>query len=54
MGSPGAGKTTVARLLAAKMDIPCVDIDNDFLEKRWDMSVADKVRHLYRAFGLSM
>ena len=43
MGSPGAGKTTVGRLLSDRFGMPAVDIDNDFLEKVWNMSVAEKV-----------
>lgn len=45
MGSPGSGKTTVAQLVGKMMGMPTVDIDNDFLEKQWKMSVAEKVMH---------
>jgi ABC-type cobalamin/Fe3+-siderophores transport system ATPase subunit len=43
MGSPGSGKTTVGRILAKKLAMPVIDIDDDFLESYWDMPVAQKV-----------
>lgn len=43
MGSPGSGKTTVGRILSSKLKCNNVDIDNDFLEKHWGMTVAEKV-----------
>ena len=43
MGSPGAGKSTVGRRLGKMIGLPVVDIDDDYLEKYWNMSVADKV-----------
>ena len=42
LGLPGAGKTSVARLLAAHYSLPCIDVD-DMLEETWCCSVADKV-----------
>ena len=44
MGSPGAGKTTVGRLLSDRLGMPVIDIDNDYLEKVWSMPVAEKVK----------
>ena len=43
MGSPGSGKTTVGRILAAKLGRSVIDIDNDHLESYWGMTVAEKV-----------
>lgn len=43
MGPPGAGKTTVGRLLAKKLAMPVIDIDDDVLEKAWLMPVAEKL-----------
>ena len=43
MGSPGAGKTTVARIIAQELGRPVIDIDNDHLERVWGMSVGTKV-----------
>ena len=53
MGSPGAGKTTVGRLLSDRFGMPAVDIDNDFLEKVWNMSVAEKVNKSATAVTLA-
>ncbi|XP_012670695.2 threonine synthase-like 1 [Clupea harengus] len=43
MGPPGAGKTTVGRLLARRLCMPVIDIDDDVLEKAWLMPVAEKL-----------
>lgn len=43
MGSPGAGKTTVGKLLAQSLGKDAIDVDNDHLEKVWRMPVAEKV-----------
>lgn len=43
MGSPGAGKTTVGRLVAQSLGKQAIDVDNDHLEKVWNMTVAEKV-----------
>ena len=43
MGSPGAGKTTVGQILADQLGMPVVDIDNDYLERVWNMPVGEKV-----------
>ncbi|KAL3853686.1 hypothetical protein ACJMK2_017209 [Sinanodonta woodiana] len=46
MGSPGCGKTTVARILHQKMGMPIIDIDDDHLEPYWGMSVAQKLQEV--------
>lgn len=43
MGSPGCGKTTVGRILSAKLGKPVLDIDDDHLEPYWGKTVSDKV-----------
>ncbi|MGH0142872.1 UNVERIFIED_CONTAM: hypothetical protein FKN15_026727 [Acipenser sinensis] len=43
MGPPGAGKTTVGRIIGHKLGIPVIDVDDDILEKAWDMTVAEKL-----------
>ncbi|CAH3164702.1 unnamed protein product [Porites lobata] len=43
MGSPGAGKTAVGRILGHRLGRKVVDIDDDVLETVWGMSVADKL-----------
>nr|XP_023679333.1 threonine synthase-like 1 isoform X1 [Paramormyrops kingsleyae]XP_023679335.1 threonine synthase-like 1 isoform X1 [Paramormyrops kingsleyae] len=43
MGPPGAGKTTVGRIIAQQLGRPAVDIDDDVLERQWGVSVADKL-----------
>ena len=43
MGSPGAGKTMVGRMLGDLLRREVVDVDDDVLEKVWGMTVADKV-----------
>lgn len=44
MGSPGSGKTTVGRLLGPRLGKTVIDVDNDFLESHWGMTVAKKVK----------
>jgi shikimate kinase len=46
MGPPGSGKTTVGRLLGAQLGMPVVDVDNDFLEPLWGMTVSQKLAEL--------
>lgn len=43
MGPPGAGKTTVGRIVAHELGLPVVDVDDDVLEKTWKMPVAAKL-----------
>lgn len=43
MGPPGAGKTTVGRMVAARLGLPVIDVDDDVLEKTWKMPVAAKL-----------
>uniref|UniRef100_A0A3P9LQQ1 Threonine synthase like 1 n=1 Tax=Oryzias latipes TaxID=8090 RepID=A0A3P9LQQ1_ORYLA len=40
MGPPGAGKTTVGRIVAHKLGLPAVDVDDDVLEVAWKRPVA--------------
>lgn len=46
MGSPGCGKTSVGRLLAAHLNMPCVDVDDDYLEHYWGVTVAHKLKEV--------
>ncbi|XP_038147068.1 threonine synthase-like 1 [Cyprinodon tularosa] len=43
MGPPGAGKTTAGKIVAHKMGLPAIDIDDDVLETAWKMPVAAKL-----------
>ncbi|XP_042366555.1 threonine synthase-like 1 [Plectropomus leopardus] len=43
MGSPGAGKTTVGRIVAHRLGLPVIDVDDDILETTWKMPVAEKL-----------
>lgn len=43
MGPPGAGKTTVGRIVAHRLGLPVVDVDDDVLETTWKMPVAAKL-----------
>ncbi|CAN9506457.1 unnamed protein product [Ophioblennius macclurei] len=43
MGPPGAGKTTVGKIVASKLGLPAVDVDDDVLETTWKMPVAAKL-----------
>ncbi|ELW72990.1 threonine synthase-like 1 [Tupaia chinensis] len=44
MGPPGAGKTTVGRIIGQKLGCCVIDVDNDILEKTWNMSVSEKLQ----------
>ncbi|XP_059901038.1 threonine synthase-like 1 [Gadus macrocephalus] len=43
MGPPGAGKTSVGRIVAQRLGLPAIDVDDDVLEKAWRMPVATKL-----------
>ncbi|XP_041823371.1 threonine synthase-like 1 [Melanotaenia boesemani] len=43
MGPPGAGKTTVGKIVAHKLGLPVIDIDDNVLETTWKMPVAAKL-----------
>lgn len=43
MGSPGAGKTSVGRMLGGQLGRKVIDVDDDVLENVWGMTVAEKV-----------
>lgn len=43
MGPPGAGKTTVGRIVAHRLGLPVIDVDDDILETTWKMPVAAKL-----------
>uniref|UniRef100_H3BZ02 Threonine synthase like 1 n=1 Tax=Tetraodon nigroviridis TaxID=99883 RepID=H3BZ02_TETNG len=43
MGPPGAGKTTVGRVVAHRLGLPAVDVDDHVLEPTWKMPVAEKL-----------
>lgn len=46
IGLPGAGKTTVAKLLASKLNTHVYDVDDHHLESVWGIPVADKLKEL--------
>ncbi|XP_028660217.1 threonine synthase-like 1 [Erpetoichthys calabaricus] len=43
IGPPGAGKTTAGRIIGQKLGLPFIDVDDDVLEKTWDMPVSQKL-----------
>ncbi|XP_037612119.1 threonine synthase-like 1 [Sebastes umbrosus] len=43
MGAPGAGKSTVGRIVAHRLGLPVIDVDDDVLETTWKMPVAAKL-----------
>ncbi|XP_060920584.1 threonine synthase-like 1 [Labrus mixtus] len=43
MGPPGAGKTTVGKVVAHRLGLPAIDVDDDVLEMTWKMPVAAKL-----------
>uniref|UniRef100_A0A8C8RV85 Threonine synthase like 1 n=1 Tax=Pelusios castaneus TaxID=367368 RepID=A0A8C8RV85_9SAUR len=44
MGPPGAGKTTVGRIVGHKLGCRVIDVDDDVLETTWNMSVSEKLQ----------
>lgn len=46
MGPPGAGKTTVAKILKQKLNIDWVDVDDHLLEKHWPKTVGETLAEL--------
>lgn len=44
MGPPGAGKTTVGKIIGQKLGRSVIDVDDDILEKTWNMSVSEKLQ----------
>ncbi|EGW14196.1 threonine synthase-like 1 [Cricetulus griseus] len=44
MGPPGAGKTTVGRIIGHKLGCCVIDVDDDILEKTWNMSASEKLQ----------
>ncbi|XP_009868016.1 PREDICTED: threonine synthase-like 1 [Apaloderma vittatum] len=44
MGPPGAGKTTIGRIVGQRLDCPVIDMDDDVLETTWNMSVSEKLQ----------
>jgi shikimate kinase len=45
MGPPGAGKSSAAKYLGRKLEMPVYDIDDDHLEQLWGCSVAEKLAY---------
>jgi len=43
MGSPGAGKTSIGRILGGQLGRKVIDVDDDVLENVWGMTVAEKL-----------
>ncbi|XP_044534253.1 threonine synthase-like 1 [Gracilinanus agilis] len=46
MGPPGAGKTTVGKIIGQKLACGVIDVDNDILETTWNMTVAEKLKEV--------
>lgn len=44
MGPPGGGKTTSAKMIAERLRLKSVDVDDDILEPTWSCPVSDKLR----------
>ncbi len=45
-GPPGSGKSFISKLLGQRLNMKVYDVDDDHLEKDWNMSVADKLSEL--------
>ncbi|TRZ04032.1 hypothetical protein DNTS_006374 [Danionella cerebrum] len=46
MGPPGAGKTSVGRIVGCRLGMPVIDIDDHVLERSWGMSVSEKLSEI--------
>ncbi|XP_072268810.1 threonine synthase-like 1 [Pyxicephalus adspersus] len=46
MGPPGSGKTSIGRILGHKLGCAVIDVDDDVLEKDWNMSVSNKLQEV--------
>lgn len=44
MGPPGSGKSSIGRTLAASLNMPHLDVDDDWLEVQWKDTVANKLK----------
>jgi adenylate kinase family enzyme len=44
IGSSGSGKTTVARALAERLDVPCLELDSIFHQPGWEPRSDDEFR----------
>ncbi len=45
-GPPGAGKTTTSKILGQRLKMEVYDVDDDHLERDWNMTVAEKLKLL--------
>ena len=45
-GPPGSGKSHISKILGQRLNMDVYDVDDDHLEKYWNMSVADKLSEL--------
>lgn len=46
MGPPGCGKTSVGKILGHRLGCPVIDVDDDVLEKEWNMTVSSKLQEV--------
>lgn len=46
IGQPGSGKSCVGQHLAKLMQLPLIDVDDHWLERQWNCSVASKLAEL--------
>lgn len=42
-GPPGSGKSSVSKRLSEQLNMINLDVDDDVLEKEWNMSVGEKL-----------
>lgn len=45
-GPPGSGKSSITIILSEKLNLKKYDIDDDYLEKFWNKTVAEKLQEL--------